>query len=163
MKMRYCVLPLLIVVFGCASQGTTSYYSAEYYKDGSIKKEKRIQNESPDNPVSPASIKVSDKETSASTGNTQAVDMAMDTIATGSTWGGLILMFLGTLIVIGSGYFPMLKWNKGLIVIGIGAGLFWLPILIDRFTWVIPIGLLVTAFLLFGDEIQEWFGSYFND
>lgn len=150
------ILPVLVFV-GCVSNGETSYEKKTYYKDGQIKSEEYVESESPNSPVNPASIQKDNGNVKTSTGNTQAIDHVMSSITSYSSWAGILLIVIGLVMTLGASYIPMVTFTKGLIVMGVGVGMLFLPNIINRYSWVIVLSGIGIVIFLFADDIERYY------
>lgn len=158
MMRKVLFVVVLMSMLGCAGTGEIIYHKKDYEK-GSLVTEKWIEVEQPSNATTPARLEWGESITNKGvTGRQQAHDFVMEGISSYTSWAGIFLVIAGLALTAGSGYFPMIKWNKGLILIGGGFALLWFPVIIDRYTWVLVAGVAGVG-LLFAEDLYYYFSS----
>jgi hypothetical protein len=86
-----------------------------------------------------------------STGAGQGLDQALDALSTATSWPAMGLILFGLAILCLSFKFPMLPRSTSMILIAAGIGLLAFPILLDRYSIFVFMGLaLVGGLFLFG-------------
>jgi hypothetical protein len=93
----------------------------------------------------------SDGAVVVSTGAGQGLDQALDALSTATSWPAMALILFGLAILCLSFKFPMLPRSTSMILIAAGIGLLAFPILLDRYSIFVFMGLaLVAGLFLFG-------------
>lgn len=120
----------------CASPGKIDY--KKKVTSGSTTNTTEMTVTTPTSPVKPATLQGNiDGDMTASTGNQQQRDFAMEGITSIMTWAGVIVMIIGLGIAVGAGYIPLLNWRHGLFVMGGGGAIIALSVFLAEYTWVL--------------------------
>lgn len=142
------ILPVLVLLLiGCGTyRGKTSVERT--MPDGSSWE---VKSWTPSGPKTPANINVrfassrGKTKITTGTGRQQSHDFVMEGISGILAWIGGIMIFIGLLVSLGAGYIPLLNWMDGLYIMAGGAGVIWLPIFFDRYTWLIVVIFVVAG------------------
>jgi len=87
----------------------------------------------------PATIQLDGQHTKLSSGTGHKIDMALAGVTHMATWIGAILIFIGVGSFVARWWIPVIPMTASLLVIGAGVGALFMPVVIDRFWWAIPL------------------------
>jgi len=94
----------------------------------------------------PATVTVNGIE--ASTGG---VDQALADLSSSTSWAALMLIFGGIGLIVASAWLPFLPRSTSVVMIAAGAGLYAFPVLLDRYSLIVFVGIaLIGVLLIFG-------------
>jgi hypothetical protein len=122
--------------------------------------EHKVKVQQPPDSVKPATIEKTSKDgqnhVTASTGSEQAKDHTMLAITNKATWFGIALIGTGVAMLVLRLWIPIIPIFLPIVLGAIGAGMFFLPVLIDRYAWIVML-LLVGAVIWAGIEVfNNW-------
>jgi hypothetical protein len=139
--MKIVGISLLVFLMGCAL--TRPSISIKEYQDDKIKNEIHITGE----PGSVEPLTFKSTEWSVSTGAVQEIDQVITELGKYSAYLGGGLIGLGVLSLVLRMWFPVVPVTASVLLIASGAGVMFLPVLFDRYSGYLFIGLGIILYL----------------
>jgi hypothetical protein len=146
MVMIIFVLVLVLVLAGCTQQGYIKVHRVD--EDGTRKTIQTTEVKQPAGAIAPASLTMGmdhaatqPASLSASTGAGQPLDQALAQLSHLPTIG-IGLCVIGVLLIVAKAWFPLLPLELGIGLMLLGGAIIMLPMLLDRYMWVLVIALV---------------------
>lgn len=144
-----CVSLLILIVAGCALSRPAII--AKGYENDKIVSEIKVIGEA--GSIEP--IQFNSNTWSASTGKQQGFDQALSSMSQYSNWLGGGLIGLGIISVIVRMWIPLIPFTASILLVASGAGVMYLPVLLDRYGTYLLLGLAGIGYL--------WFHGYMDN
>jgi len=139
--MKTIGISLLVFLMGCAF--TRPSISVKEYENDSLKNEIHVTGE----PGSIEPLTFKSNKWSVSTGAVQEMDLVITELGKYSAYLGGGLIGLGVLSLVLRMWFPVVPFTASILLVASGAGVMFLPILFDRYSGYLLVGLGVVLYL----------------